>query len=389
MTRKIFAAVLISLSATVTSAQEGGDFKEAPAHVGLVYPLSTNGTEAYNFKNKFSLHAIAGVSASEESFCASGFANVVRYNANGLIASGFANVILENATGLQASGINYIGQYAKGFQAAGFANITGRSLGLQGAGFANVNTDDVQGGQLAGFANVAKDVEGFQGAGFANVAKDVKGAQASGFVNVARKVKGAQVSGYVNVAESVNTQVSGFINIAGEVKGAQVSGFINIADSCAFPVGFVNISRKGEKFIGVTMDDNLTTMVAFRSGGKYLYGIVGAGANLSYTDPLYAIEAGLGAHIPIAKSFRFNVEATATSLSDFWTTAKFTSAFRVLPALKLGKRFEIFAGPVLNYESSDNFNYEETRTNYLWKSNDFGYRQRLYIGAIGGLHFDI
>lgn len=389
MTRKIFAAVLFACSAVAATAQEGGDMKEAPAHIGLVYPISTNGTQAINYKNKFSLHAIAGVSASEESFCASGFANIVRYNANGLIASGFANVILENATGLQAGAVNFIGKDAKGFQAAGMVNVTGKSQGLQGAGFANISIGNVRGAQLAGFMNLAKNVQGFQGAGYVNVAKDVNGGQAAGFANVAKKVKGAQVSGFANVAQSVNTQVSGFINIAGEVKGAQISGFINIADSCAFPVGFVNISRKGEKFLGMTLDGDLTTMVTFRSGGKYLYGIVGAGANLSYVDPLYALEAGIGAHIPIVKSFRINVEASTTTLSDYWTTVKFTSAFRVLPAVKLGNRLELFAGPTFNYESSDNFNYEETRKSYIWKKDDYGYRQRMYFGVIGGIHFDI
>lgn len=389
MTRKIFAATVLLFSALGIKAQEGGDIKEAPAHVGLVYPISTNGTEAPNFKNKFSLHAIGGVSASEESFCASGVANIVRYNADGFIAAGVANIIGEHATGLQAGALNYIGGDAKGFQAAGFANITGRSQGLQGAGFANINTDDLRGVQLAGFMNLADDVEGFQGAGFANMAKNVKGTQAAGFANVARKTKGAQVSGFVNVAEAVNTQVAGFINIAGAVKGAQISGFINIADSCDFPIGFINISRKGEKFLGMSLDDNLTTMVAFRSGGKYLYGIVGAGANLSYTDPLYALEAGIGAHVLIAKSFRFNIETSTVSLSDFWTTVKFTSSFRVLPAVKLGERLELYAGPVYSYESSDNFNYAETRSNYIWKNDKLGYRQRMYIGVMGGIHFDI
>lgn len=389
MTRKIFAAVVLSLSALAAKAQEGGDLKEAPAHVGLVYPISTNGTGAINYKNKFSLHAIGGVSASEENFCASGVANFVRYNADGFIASGLANVILENSTGLQASGLNYIGSFATGFQAAGLANITGQSLGVQAAGFANINTDDVRGAQLGGFMNLAEDVKGFQGAGFANIAQDIEGVQAAGFGNVARKVKGVQAGGFINLAESVNTQLAGFINIAGEVKGAQVSGFINIADSCDFPIGFINISRKGEKFLGITVDDNLTTMVNFRSGGKYLYGIVGAGTNFSYIDPLYALEAGIGGHIPLTKAFRFKLEASAVSLSDFWTSVKFTSSFRVMPAVKLGNRVELFAGPTYNYESSDNFNYAETRRTYIWKKDDLGYRQRMYIGVVGGIHFDI
>lgn len=389
MTQRILSAFCLSLFSLTSIAQQGGDMKETTAHIGLVYPISTNGTDAINHKNRISLHAIAGVSASEESFCASSVANIVKYNANGFIASGLANVILDNASGMQYSGINYIGKNAKGIQAAGFANITGNSVGLQAAGFANVNTGNVRGVQAGGFANIADNVTGFQTAGFASIAKDVTGAQVSGFANVAKNVKGAQVSGFINVAKNVNTQVSGFINIADDVKGAQVSGFINIADSCDFPVGFVNISRTGEKLLGMTIDDDLTTMVSFRSGGKYLYGIVGMGANVSYTEPLYAAEFGMGAHIPITKWFRVNAEISSITLTDFWTTVKFNSVQRLLPAIKLGERVEIFAGPTFNYETSDNFTFPKTRKNYLWEKDDLGYHQGMYIGVMGGIHFDI
>lgn len=390
MTSRIFAVMVLMLIGNSSFAQEGGKIKESNAHIGLVYPLSTNWVDAYNYKNRFSIHALAGVSASEEGFCASGVANVVRYNANGFIAGGSVNVILENASGFQAAGfVNYIGKHAKGFQAGGFANVVGSGTGFQAGGFANINRKNFRGVQAGGFMNYAKKVNGFQLGGFANVADKVEGAQVSGAVNVAKDIKGAQIAGYINVAKKVHTQVSGFLNIAGEVKGAQVSGFMNIADSCAWPVGFVNISRKGEKYIGVTVDDNLTTMVAFRSGGKYLYGIVGAGANFSYNnEPLYALEAGIGGHIPLGKSFRINAEISTTTLSDFWTTAQFTSSFRVLPAVKLGKRVELFGGPTFNYESSDTY-FPQRRSYNIWENNKWGYYQAMYIGVMGGLHFDI
>lgn len=391
MTSRIFAVMMVVLMSSNLFAQEGGKIKESNAHIGLVYPLSTNWVDAMNYKNRFSVHILAGVSAAEDAFCASGVANIIKYNGNGLVAAGVANVILENAKGFQAAGyVNYIGKEARGLQGAGFANITGSSIGFQAGGFANVNMNKMRGLQAAGFLNYSKQVDGFQAGGFANVADKVEGAQVAGFGNVAKDVKGAQVSGYFNVAKKVNTQVSGFLNIAGEVKGVQVSGFMNIADSCDFPVGFINISRKGEKFIGVTIDDNATTMVAFRSGGKYLYGIVGMGANFKYdNEPLYAVEAGIGGHIPIAKSFRINAEVSTTTLTDFWTTVQLTSSLRVLPAVKLGKRLELFGGPTFNYESSDSYFYPQQRSYNLWENNKWGYYQSIYIGAMAGLHFDI
>ncbi|MCB0697249.1 MAG: hypothetical protein KDC07_07780 [Chitinophagaceae bacterium] len=390
MTLRSLTAIALLLSATGLHAQEGGKIKESNAHIGFIYPLSTNWVDAINYKNRFSLHAIAGVSAGEEGFCASGTANIIRYDGNGAVLAGSCNVILDNAKGFQAAGFaNFIKNEAIGMQAAGFANITGRGRGLQAGGFANINTGKYRGVQLGGFMNLSKKIEGFQAAGFLNVADKVTGTQAAGFGNVAGDVNGVQLSGYFNKAGNVHSQASGFLNIAKNVKGVQVSGFMNIADSCDFPIGLINISRKGEKFLGVTFDDYYTTMVTFRSGGKYLYGIVGAGANFSYADPVYALEAGMGGHIPVAKHFRFNLELSTISLSDFWNSVQVDNSFRVMPALKLGERLEIFAGPVFHYTFSDDLQYFNARTNYLWSRSQPGYYQSMHIGGLAGLHFDI
>ncbi len=389
MTSKILAGLALVFSTTAVFAQQGGDVKESHVHIGLVYPLSTNGVQAFNYKNQVSLHAIGGASASEEGFCASGFGNVIRYNGNGFIAAGFGNIILDNAEGVQAAGfLNYVKNKTHGFQAAGFANITGSFEGVQTGGFANINTKATRGVQLGGFLNIAKDMDGFQAAGFTNLAKNAIGAQVAGFGNNVKDIKGAQVAGFYNIARDVNTQVAGFINIAKNVNGAQV-GFINIADSSDYPVGIINISKKGEKMIGATIDDNLTTLVTFRSGGKYLYGIVGLGANFRYPTAVYASEAGIGAHIPLAKSFRINLEAVSTSLSDYWTTVQINSTFRVLGAVKLGQRMELFAGPAVHYTFSNDLMFADSRTNYLWSHNQKGYYQNIFIGGLAGLHFNI
>jgi len=390
MTSRSIALFILLLIGTQSFAQEGGKIKESNAHIGFIYPLSTNWVDAINYKNRFSVHAIAGVSAAEDGFCASGTANIIRYDGNGAVLAGSVNVILDNAKGFQAAGFaNFIRNEAIGFQAAGFANITGRSKGLQAGGFANINAGTMRGAQLGGFMNLAKKADGFQGAGFMNIADKVEGTQAAGFCNIAGDVKGVQLSGYFNKAGNVHSQASGFVNIAKNVKGVQVSGFMNIADSCDFPIGFINISRKGEKFLGITVDDYLTSMITFRSGGKYLYGIVGAGVNFVYEDPAYALEAGIGAHIPLAKHFRINLEMSSTTLSDFWNSVQVNSSFRVMPAVKLGDRFEIFAGPVFHYTFSDDRAYFDSRTNYLWSKAQTGYYQSMHIGGLAGFHFDI
>lgn len=387
MTRIVIAMILLTAYSSIAFAQK----KTSNAHIGIVYPISTNGLDAFDYSNKFSLHLFAGVSGAEEAFCASGFANVIKKDGNGFIGAGFANVILDGGKGAHLAGFaNYIKGDVSGLQAAGYVNVIGSATGVQAAGFTNVNLKYMRGLQAAGFANIAKEVTGFQAAGYVNVAKNVRGAQASGFVNVAKDVKGVQVAGYVNVSGNVNTQIAGFVNVAKEVKGVQISGFINIADSSAFPIGLINIIKKGEKCIGITADDNLTTLLTFRSGGKYLYGIVGAGSNFSYADPIFALESGLGAHIPIAKNFRINTEVTITSLTDFWDEFEVGTSFRVLPAVKLGNTIELFAGPTFNYLYSDhNTLLNDKRKNTLWSSNKYGYYNALYIGALAGIQIHI
>lgn len=382
----------LSLIFLACNAFAQANLKKNNAHIGLVYPLSTNWVTATEYSNKFSAHLLVGVSGSEQGFCASGFGNFIKYDSKGFTAAGHTNITLGNSKGFQAAGFgNYIKGISTGVQAAGFLNIGTFTNGVQGAGFANISIKDVRGAQLAGFFNLSRDVRGFQGSGYVNVARDVTGAQASGFVNVARNVQGAQVGGYVNVAKDVHAQVAAFVNVAKEVKSVQISGFVNISDSCAFPIGLVNISRKGEKFIGITVDDNLTTMATFRSGGKYLYGIVGAGANFSYNEPVYGLEAGLGAHIPIAKIFRINTEITTTSLTDFWDEYQFNSSFRLLPALKIGDRLEIFAGPTFSYEYSDREYMLNGKSNRsaIWENSTRDYYERVYIGGIAGIQFDL
>src|SRR5690606_27243506 len=125
-------------------------------------------------------------------------------------------------------------------------------------------------------------------------------------------------------------------------------------------------SRKGEMLLGATVDDNLTTLATFRSGGKYLYGIVGVGANFRYPTAVYASEAGIGAHIPLAKSFRINAEIVSTSLSDFWSTVQVNSSFRLLAAVKLGDKLELFAGPSFHYSFANDLMFSEPSANPIW-----------------------
>lgn len=282
-------------------------------NIGLVPPLSSNWTNASRDTNSFSLNAIAGISAAETGLAVAGFANLVRHNADGALIAGFINT----------SGTGHA------FQAAGFGN------------FAKINS-------------------GVQVAGFINTTGNTTAAQIAGFINIAKKINGVQVSGFINKAKIVH--------------GTQIAGFINIADTADCQIGLINISKNGEMSLAATIDENRTALLSLRSGGKLMYGIIGVGYNLADKKDEYAYQAGFGAHLVHAEPFRLNAELTSTALLDFKGLDYYRAAFSLLPAIRLGNRIDLFAGP--------SFVYMQTN------SNDDRLRQKHYISSWGGNNGD-
>lgn len=372
MTYRVLSLIVaLALLSTNLFAQHS---KTRIAHIGLVYPLSTNGIDAKKYTNVFSFHAIAGVSRSETAICASGVSNIIYDRADGAIMAGFSNHILNRASGMQCAGfMNTVRNEAKGLQAAGFLNLSGSMRGMQAAGFCNLTLRNVVGYQTAGFCNLSNG--------------NVRGAQTAGFLNMADTVHGAQLAGFMNLAENVNTQVAGFINVAGKVKGVQVAGFINIADSSDFPIGLVNIVKNGYKGIGVTADESGTVLGAFRSGGRVLYGIVGTGYNFKSDKEFYVMEAGMGARFTIVKQvLNLNVEAVTDAFTNFDREDYLRSSLRILPVVSLGK-VELFAGPVISHVISDEFDGSDISNHYVWSHNGRYTFNGIYIGAIAGVQF--
>lgn len=331
---------------TLVLAANAQQTKTGKIHIGFVYPLSSNGTHAPLDTNCFSLHLLAGVSAVER----------------GLTFSGFSNIILKEADGIRVAGFsNHVGKKANGLQVAGFVNTYRGGTGASFAGFSNVSTGNINGVQLAGFANIS------------------------------RKVNGAQFAGFINLAQGdvSASQFAGFINIAKKVKGVQVAGFVNVADSSDYPIGFLNLVRKGEKSIGITTDETLTTILSFRSGGKYLYGILGVGYNFKNKDEVYAFEAGLGAHLFQSRIFRLNTELTSTMVDNFKKGDYFKTSIKVLPALKISSNIEIFGGPSFNYLNTNTSEGRKLHTHFIhsWETRQGTNLQALYIGYGGGIHF--
>jgi len=342
ITRKFISAILLLISSINSFAQTD---TIRPVHIGLVYPISSNGVKAAQYTNRFSLHAIAGLSKNETA----------------LTIAGAANIITQNAEGVQIVGVvNAIGNSANGTEIAGFANLI---------------KNDAAGAQIAGFLNLSGSSEGLQIAGFSNITGNSKG---------------LQVAGFLNKSKNANAQIAGFINIAKNVKGVQIAGFMNIADSSDYPVGLINIIKNGEKSIGISVDETLTSITSFRSGGRIMYGIVGVGYNFKDSDKsFYALEAGLGAHIPVVRNFRLNVEIVNQALSDFKKGDYMKNTVRILPAYKFGNRLEIFGGPTINYVKYSQDKGFDFVKDFIWSKNGSRDFQGVYVGFNAGIQVNL
>ena len=333
---------LITLSITDSYAQ---DRKHSRANIGMIYPLSSNWTDAPRDTNSFSLNLLAGVSAAEHGISIAGVSNIIRQDAKGLQIAGFSN---------------HIGKNANGTLVAGFMNTYSEGKAVAVAGFTNISRNG-SGAQIAGFLNKGNQISSVQIAGFTNIARDVKGIQVAGFLNIAKKVKGVQL------------------------------GFINLADSAGSQIGIINIAKNGEKAIGVTIDENQTTLLTFRSGGKKLYGIIGAGYNFNNKRDKYAFEAGLGAHLLQIKSFRLNTELVSGGLLSFKGGEYFKSSLRLMSSLKLAPRIEIFGGPSINYINTDTEDGKSMTKKYIssWSRNNRRDLYGFYIGYTAGIQVSV
>lgn len=363
---------IIAIIITVITYANNAFSQTAPAHIGLVYPLSSNGKNAAAYTNHFSLNVIAGVSKSETGVAVAGISNIIKDSATRLQIAGFSNHIGSATRSAQFAGfMNRVKNNTSGSQVAGFMNLDGSMKGFQAAGYANYVNGDADGTQIAGFMNTARSNTQAQVAGFGNF---------SGKAEI-------QIAGFMNKATDVHTQIGGFINVAKKVRGVQV-GFINVADSNECPIGVINIVKGGEKQVSLSIDESATMIAAFKSGGRVLYGILGVGYNLKNNpDPLYAVKAGIGAHSPqLFPHFRVNVEATNTFITNLKGAAYYNrQSLGAYAAYSFG-RFEVFAGPTFNYLETEDGLGQDLVGHYIWSENvRYNRFHAIYVGASGGV----
>ncbi len=255
-----------------------------PFHIGMAFPLSTNGHEAPNLVNSTSIHFLTAYSAGVDGMEVTGFASIVKGDVKGIQASGILNIAEGKLNGLQGAGtVNIVEGHLQGVQGSGIINMANSVHGVQGAGVINMTEGKMHGLQGAGTANVADSVYGMQGSGFVNVANHVQGFQGAGFLNVAKNV-----------------------------EGVQAAGFINIADSCDYPLAPINIIKNGKMVLHAWTNLQQDINLSFKSGGRKTYGVIGIGINPFFKELEFGTHLGLGYNCHLSKSFVLSIEAVNT-----------------------------------------------------------------------------
>lgn len=340
--KNVLSTLLLIFCLNLTAQTD--ETKKSSVHISLFPPLSTHGTQASRYTNDFSFHIISGISRNE----------------NGLTFAGVSNLIMNDAKGFQFAGVfNYTGHDTHGLQFSGVTNIVrNNSSGFQMAGVMNL-TQEMNGMLFAGVMNKSEHTKGFQFAGVGNIAADINGMQFSSIFNKARKV-----------------------------NGMQFAAILNIAEESDYPVGLVNIIKNGEMGIGISYNETGSTMLSFRSGGRVLYGIVGIGYNHEARKARYVTEGGFGAHIPVVSRFRVNTELVAAHISSFTDDHNLHASLKILPAFRILPHLEIFAGPGINFLTTDDVNNRSLFPNHsLWKKYKTNRLSQLYLGYTVGIQF--
>lgn len=419
--RKLFLGLAACLLAGGTVLAQ----QTTPVHLSVYPPISTNGKAAAEYTNHFSFSIFSGVSRNERGLAFAGFSNSVGNNVTGLAFAGLFNTIGGDVKGLAFAGLsNRIGGNVNGMVFGGLANrIKGDFRGLAFAGLFNTLGEDLEGLAFAGLFNrIGGDVNGlvfgglandikrdFRGlefaglsnrirgnanglafAGIANLTQDYQGLQFAGITNVTADMRGIQFAGVVNTVKDLRgVQFAGVVNVARDVHGVQF-GVVNIARTSDYPVGLINISAKGELSAGVSYNSAGSTVAEFRSGGRVLYGIIGIGHNHKYGNDNLVTEGGIGAHINICKVFRINNEVTSAYIGTYTHKGIFHQSYSLMPAFRIGRYLEIFAGGSLNSISADASAIISRLANRtFWNlehCNGSGSTQ-FFWGYIGGLHY--
>ena len=373
--KKLLLFLLCALLSFNVFSQEK---KFRPVQINFGFPLSTiNVKKAKEYTNAFSINLLVGISKNERSLALAGISNVIANKATGLQIASVSNYIGNAGYGIAVAGVTNInkGSY-NGIQVSGVYNYSGSGNGIAVAGVANMSKGAYNGIQVSGVYNYSGSGNGIAVAGVANTSKDSYiGLQLSGVTNISGDVKGLQFAGVANIAK--------------KVKGVQFATILNVAEESNFPIALINIIKNGKMGVSLSYDILNNTVLSFRSGGKYSYGILGVGYNGKVKDGSKVVaEAGYGIHIPVTDWFEINNEFKATSMRFSNDKTCSNASYLLAPSFTFLNHFNVFGGASFNYLYSNYVNPDELLpNNCLWEKDNSDNKQRMFIGYQIGLQY--
>ena len=373
--KKLLLFLLCALLSFTAFSQEK---KFRPVQINFGFPLSTiNVKKAKEYTNAFSINLLVGISKNERSLALAGISNVIANNATGLQIASVSNYIGNAGYGIAIAGVTNINKgIYNGIQVGGVYNYSGSGNGIAVAGVANMSKGSYNGIQVSAVYNYSGSGNGIAVTGVANMSKGAyNGLQLSGVTNIAGDVKGLQFAGVMNIAK--------------KVKGVQFATILNVAEESDFPIAFINIIKNGKMGVALSYDNMNNTMLSFRSGGKYTYGILGVGYNNKVNDGSNIVaEAGYGIHIPITNWLEINNEFKATSLGFSNDKVCYNASYLLAPSFTFLNHFNVFGGANFNYLYSNYVNSDDLFPNKcLWEKDNSDNKQRMFIGYQIGLQY--
>lgn len=314
--------LLISSRQKLQSLNLGQFFTDRPFQASVIPGVSTQGKLSGQVVHHLSLNLFGGYTGG----------------VNGLEVGGLFNINQKHV------------QYA---QFAGLFNVVGgRVSGVQMAGLSNTVLQSVQGVQVAGISNLARNkFGGLQLGGVYNhVSGTVNGIQLAGVSNYAKeKIKGIQLSGIANIANRGidGMQVGAVFNYAKTLKGTQI-GLINIADSShGYSIGLINVVLHGYHKLSFSTNEVLNTNLAFKTGNRRLYSILGAGANVRENERAYSFGYGMGSEWQLGNRISITPEFTGHYIYlGNWNDVNLMARAQLNLLIHLGKYVSLFGGPV-------------------------------------------
>ena len=285
----------------------------------------------------------------------------------------YAAFHLSFAPPLSTNGIK-ANEYTNGVSFNLLVGISRNENNFSFAGLSNVITNDAKGFQFAGLSNfIGNNGRGMLFSGLANITKDsYYGFQFAGVVNYAKEISGFQFAGVVNIAQ--------------KVSGVQL-GLLNIANENDYPIGVINIIKKNREMgVALTYDFLGNSVLSFRSGTKYTYGILGLGYNHKAKGNKFVQEAGLGTHTLCCKWFQINNELKVSAIGSMSESPSFNAGYSLLPSIKMSKHYNVFGGASINYLTSKD-NKDLFPNHSIWDKYTEDRSQQIYIGYQVGIQY--